>query len=210
MLRFIYGKDLDALGGALVDGMFRDRANQFAARRKWDVSVDADGYERDRYDAFNPLYVIWQTEDGGHGGSMRLLPTLKPTMINEVFGKLLPDGALRCAKIWECTRFCLGPGADSRTAAALMLAGGVVLQAFGLRYYAGVFDPPMVRIYRAIGAPPRILGTSGQGRNRISAGLWAFTPEAQARVATRAGLSARQVGGWLTADLRRAAERALA
>ena len=47
----------------------------------------------------------------------------------------------------------------------------------------------MVRIYRLIGSAPEVLGSQGAGRDKISVGLWEFTPEAQARVAQRAGIS---------------------
>ena len=47
----------------------------------------------------------------------------------------------------------------------------------------------MVRIYNAIGASPTILGHEGEGRDRISVGLWGFSDLARFRVAARAGLS---------------------
>jgi len=68
MLRYIYAQDLDRFP-TLAEGMFKDRADQFKTRLGWDVTVDAQGYERDEYDALNPLYVIWENADGSHGGS---------------------------------------------------------------------------------------------------------------------------------------------
>lgn len=101
--------------------------------------------------------------------------------------------------IWECTRFCLARDTAPGTAAALMLAGGEVMNGFGLRHYVGVFDARMVRIYRLIGAQPDVLGTTGEGRDAISVGLWEFTPESQARVAARAGLSPSVSRQWFEA-----------
>ena len=74
MIRYIYGHDLH-LFPLLRDSMFRDRADQFKTRLGWAVTVDEAGFERDEYDAEDPLYVIWEEADGTHGGSMRLLPT---------------------------------------------------------------------------------------------------------------------------------------
>lgn len=54
MLRYVYGNDLNQFP-KLRGGMFRDRAEQFARRLNWDVSVDGAGEERDEYDAMNPL-----------------------------------------------------------------------------------------------------------------------------------------------------------
>ncbi len=188
MLRYLYADEL-AKFPKLRDSMFRDRADQFKTRLGWDVSVDADGFEKDEYDAMNPLYVIWQRQDGSHGGSMRFLPTTGRCMVNDHFLDLTDGVKIQSPLIWECTRFCLARGAAPTVAAALMLAGGEILQEFGLKHFAGVFDSRMVRIYRRIGASPTVLGSSGEGRDRISVGLWEFSAEAQMRVAEQAGIS---------------------
>jgi acyl homoserine lactone synthase len=78
MLRYLYADQLDAFP-KLRDSMFRDRADQFSERLGWEVSVDENGFEKDQYDALNPLYVIWEMPDGSHGGSMRFLPTTRRT-----------------------------------------------------------------------------------------------------------------------------------
>ena len=187
MLRYVYGHDLHKFP-KLRDTMFRDRADQFQARLGWDVTVDRDGMEFDQYDELDPLYVIWEQADGSHGGSMRFLPTTGRTMVNEHFGDLM-SGPITSPTIWECTRFCLSQGAGSHVAAALMLAGGEIMQNFDIHHFVGVFDARMVRIYRMIGSSPDVLGASGEGRDKISVGLWHFEPEAQARVARRAGVS---------------------
>jgi acyl homoserine lactone synthase len=187
MLRYLYAADLHTYP-KLAHTMFRDRADQFATRLNWQVSVDSKGEERDNYDALNPLYVIWETAEGCHGGSMRFLPTTGPVMVNEVFGHLL-TGPIQSPLIWECTRFCLSRSASPKIAAALMLGGGEIMRGFGIRHFAGVFDRRMERIYRAIGSWPEILGSEGTGREKISVGLWEFDAAAQARVAARAGIS---------------------
>jgi len=195
MLRYIYANDL-YLYPKLGASMFRDRADQFRARLGWEVGVDEKGEERDQYDALNPLYVIWEEPDGSHGGSMRFLPTTGRVMVNEVFGHLIGGGAITSPLIWECTRFCLSRGAGSRVAAALMLAGGEIMTGFGIRHFVGVFDARMQRIYRVIGSSPELLGSQGQGRDRISVGLWEFTEEAKRKVALRAGIPARVSRRW--------------
>ncbi|MBO6775219.1 MAG: autoinducer synthase [Marinibacterium sp.] len=187
MLRYLYA---DQLGDYphLAQSMFRDRAMQFRTRMGWDVKVDENGEERDQYDAMNPLYVIWQNPDGGHGGSMRFLPTTGRVMVNDVF-QHLTGAAVSSPLIWECTRFCIGAGGGTRVAAALMLGGGELMTGFGIRHLVGVFDARMERIYRAIGSSPEVLGSDGTGRDRISVGLWNFTLAARARVSARAGVS---------------------
>ena len=120
MLRYIYAHDLHK-HPALARSMFRDRTCQFRDRLGWPVQVNDAGEERDAYDALDPLYVIWQNDDGSHGGSMRFLPTTGPTMVNDVFSDIMGGGAVVSPLIWECTRFCLSKDAKSNVAAALML-----------------------------------------------------------------------------------------
>ena len=194
MLRYVYGRDL-ADYPRLQDSMFRDRASQFRDRLGWEVSVDDNGWERDEYDALNPLYVIWEEPGGQHGGSMRFLPTSGRTMVNEHFADLT-DSQIASPLIWECTRFCLAPGASPRVAGALMLAGGELMRAFSLTHLLGVFDARMVRIYRMIGAEPEVLGSRGDGRDRISVGLWPYRAGDRARVLRRAGLSSDISESW--------------
>ncbi|MDO6478477.1 acyl-homoserine-lactone synthase [Shimia thalassica] len=195
MLRYIYAEDLDDFP-KLKRTMFLDRADQFKNRLGWEVNVDATGEERDEYDAMNPLYVIWEKPDGRHGGSMRLLPTTGPCMVNDHFLDLTDGVKIQSPFIWECTRFCLARDAEPRTAGALMLGGGEVMHGFGVEHYVGVFDARMVRIYRMIGSSPEIVGAKGEGRDRISVGLWDFTEEARLLVAERAGISPSQSRHW--------------
>lgn len=199
MLRYIYAHDLHKYPD-LARSMFRDRACQFRDRLNWPVHVNGDGEERDSYDSFDPLYVIWQNEDGSHGGSMRFLPTTGPTMVNDVFAHVLGGGAVVSPLIWECTRFCLSNTAKSHVAAALMLGGGEIMTGFGIQHFVGVFDARMTRIYRAIGSCPEILGSEGEGRAQISVGLWEFSPEAQAKVAQRANISPVLSQHWFDRD----------
>ncbi|MEL7345190.1 MAG: acyl-homoserine-lactone synthase [Pseudomonadota bacterium] len=187
MIRYLYAEDLHD-HPKLARTMFEDRARQFKDRMGWDVTVDAHGQERDQYDELNPLYVIWERPDGTHGGSMRFLPTVGRTMVNEHFQDI--TGAyITSPLIWECTRFCLAPNAETRISAALMLAGGEIMSGFGIKHFVGVFDARMVRIYRLIGSSPEVLGTSGKGREAISVGLWEFTDRARMAVALSAKIS---------------------
>jgi len=189
MLRYLYADELDGFP-KLRDTMFRDRAAQFRRRLGWSVRVDEHGFERDDYDALNPLYVIWQQPGGGHGGSMRFLPTVGRTMVNDHFTHLTGGGSITHPLIWECTRFCVAEGADPHVSAALMLGGLEVGLGFHLSDAVGVFDSRMVRIYRRLGWAPTILGTDGSGSDAISVGLWAYRPDVRPGLLRRADVSA--------------------
>ncbi len=201
MLRYIYADDLRR-APKLARTMFRDRGEQFHTRLNWKVTVAGDGSERDEYDALNPLYVIWERPDGSHGGSLRFLPTTGPCMVNDHFLHLTDGVKIESPLVWECTRFCLAPGADTRVSAALMLGGMEAGRASFLTHAVGVFDARMVRVYRRLSWGPIILGTCGTGRDAISVGLWAFQEDGvRARLLDRVGVSSGVSEGWLTQSL---------
>ena len=192
MIRYLQAHDFPRFS-KLAEGMFRDRTAQFRDRLGWDVSVDAEGRERDQYDIPQALYVIWEEADGRHGGSMRFLPTTGTTMVNEHFLHLTDGARVASPRIWECTRFCLAPGAEGRVAAALMLGGLELGLRFGLSHAVGVFDAPMLRVYRALGWSPEVLGTA----DGVSAGLWAFDPALRAILCRRAKVSPEFADWWV-------------
>jgi acyl homoserine lactone synthase len=151
----------------LLDEMFRLRARVFSDRLKWDVNVE-NGMERDRYDDFGPVYLIYTDDDGEQvKGSLRLLPTTGPTLLADFFSDTLPDAAqLSAPSIWECTRFCLDDrlldhgGRDEMVFASGVLFAGlgeIALQS-GIESIIGNFDATMYRLYRRVGCEVEVLG----------------------------------------------------
>lgn len=175
MLRFIRGTP--AADKDLLHSMYVDRATQFYERLKWDVKVNAEGEEKDEYDHKFPKYVIWQKEDGTHGGSMRMIPCNRETMVNQHFQNLLPY-AITDPNVWECSRFCLSPTAERRVKPILVAAAGILMELEGFKKYIGVYDNAMKRIYKTMRVEPVDLGSSGEGRNKITAGLWKMETDA--------------------------------
>ncbi len=171
--------------------MFADRAAQFAGRLGWDVTVDAAGAERDQYDALEPVYLVWERRDGSHGGSMRFLPTVGRTMLDEHFGHIAGDHRPSW-QTWECTRFCLAPDAGRSIGAALLAGAMQMGLGLGLRHCVGVFDAPMLRVYRRAGWAPELLGR----QDGICAGRWSFDPALRPALLERAGLSGAVAGYW--------------
>lgn len=195
MLHYLYARELAAVP-ALARGMFTDRARQFSTRLGWPVAVDRAGQERDAYDGLNPLYVICTGAGERHLGSLRFLPTRGRTMLNDHFHDLLEGERLSDGKIWECTRFCLAPEAGSEVSAQLMLGAAEVGRAFHLSHAAAVFDERMIRIYRRLGWGPTILSSRGQGRDRVSLGLWRFSEDIRKALAARAGIDTGLSKAW--------------
>lgn len=151
-----------------IDAMFRNRAETFAERLGWEVIVKA-GRERDVFDNSSPLYLISVdpiTEE--YRGSLRLLPTTGPNMLRDVFPQLLDGDYIESATIWECSRICAvaPPRQPERNGSGvnyilneLILGIGEVAVAAGLTQVAAVFDVRMLRVLKAAGCNPEIIGT---------------------------------------------------
>jgi len=151
-----------------MEAMFRNRAHIFSERLGWDVVVK-DGYERDRFDDCNPVYLVSvDPRTNEYWGSQRLLPTTGPNMLRDVFPFLLSEGEyIESATIWECSRICAvsveGQPERSRNGVSLALGellagvGEIGLKA-GLTQIVGVFDARIYRVLRAAGCNPQIIG----------------------------------------------------
>ena len=153
----------------VIDAMFRCRAQTFSERLGWRVVVK-DGYERDRFDDENPLYLVSVDPcSGEYRGSLRLLPTTGPNMLRDVFPSLLNDDeVIESATIWESSRICavannhnLGRagGGVSYVLAELLVGIGDVARLAGLTQIVSVFDARVFRILASAGCKPQILGT---------------------------------------------------
>ena len=211
MIHFVYGDELRN-HPVLAESMFIDRAEQFKTRLGWDVTVNEYGWERDEYDDLNPMYIIWADANGRHAGSMRTLPTIGRTMTNEHFLELTGGVRIESPLIWECTRFCIAPGASAQVAAGLLMAGLEMGLRFGLSQALGVFDARMPRIYGRLGHSPDVIGSTGAGRDAISVGLWEVSEQGLAELSRRSGIATREVAKWFDASFDRApaAPRAIA
>ena len=97
------------LGPAVLDSMFRLRHSVFHDRLGWQVRSD-QGREHDWYDLIGPYYLVARAAPGSSDviGSWRMLPTLGPYMLRDVFPVLL-DGnpAPADARTWEISRFAI-------------------------------------------------------------------------------------------------------
>ena len=204
MIHFLYG---DALASKplLAHSMFLDRGEQFKVRLGWDVTVDEFGEERDEYDLLNPLYVIVANDEGLHEASMRLLPTIGKTMVNDHFLGVTNGVSIESPLIWECTRFCVSRGARPNAATKLMAAGGKVMQEFSIEHFVGVFDRKMLPVYRMIGSVPTVIGWSQGDSDRIGVGLWEYTAGDHNRLLDKCGMSSIELelyfaNSWFAGD----------
>jgi len=170
---------------ALIDAMFRMRSAVFAGRLEWDVTV-TDGWEIDRFDAQDPLYLLSVDERSGVlQGAVRLLPTTGPNMLSEIFPVLIPGGAPVSPLIWESSRFAINPAAFdgverakanhvvNRTTIELLCGIVEVCQRAGIEHIVSVFDARMARIFRSINCAFEIIGTPARiGKTMTYAGIF--------------------------------------
>lgn len=180
----------------LIDAMFRMRAAVFADRLEWDVTV-TQGWEIDRFDAEDPLYLLSvDQKTGALQGAVRLLPTTGPNMLRDVFPVLVPGGAPESPLIWESSRFAVNPAAFNavgraevnhvvnRTTIELLCGIVEVCQRAGIEHIVSVFDARMARIFRSINCAFEIIGTPTRvGRTMTYAGVFDMSDEMRERLA---------------------------
>lgn len=87
--------------------MFEDRKRLFVDLLGWQVPVVADEYEIDRFDTVRAVYLVDRDDSDPHLGSMRLLPTERPHILDTLFSGLCHGFIPRGPNIYEITRLCL-------------------------------------------------------------------------------------------------------
>jgi acyl homoserine lactone synthase len=199
----------------LIDQMFRMRAEVFAGRLGWEVTV-VDGLETDRFDNEDPLYLLSVSEEtGALQGGVRLLPTTGPYMLRDVFSVLVPGGAPESPLIWESSRFAINPRTFTaaeraeannvvhRTTLELLCGIVEVCQKAGIDHVVSVFDARMARIFRAAHCPYEVIGTPTRiGKTMTYAGMFEMTDTMRNRLGAVGDLPSTVLAGpsWQTEE----------
>jgi acyl-homoserine lactone synthase len=83
---------------------YRARHEIYVVERKWENLANPDGLERDQFDNDKAIYVLAIEGERVVGGS-RLIPTMEPHLLSEVFPHLVSvRGLIRAHEIHEWTR----------------------------------------------------------------------------------------------------------
>lgn len=155
------------LQAPLLDSMYRLRADVFHHRLGWDVRVEG-GREHDWFDLIGPHYLVARSAgDSAQAiGCCRLLPTLGPNMLRDVFPQLLDGGAVPAAEHeWEVSRFAVAQTHTQGGAAFSSLPAAMVAQSlqFGahreLSALVGVTSAAFARMLVQLGLQVDVLGT---------------------------------------------------
>jgi acyl-homoserine lactone synthase len=182
------------------DGIFR---SMFAARKsvfvdllKWDVPVLDDCYEIDQFDDEHARYLILADRDDRHLGSARLLPTMRPHILDSLYAVLCEDAPPRGEAIFEVTRFCLDRRLQARERRAVRdalvaaLAGHAIDH--GIESYTAIAELGWFQQILAFGWRCEPLGLPHVVDGRALAALRiVITPETPALLAA-AGIRGRQ------------------
>ena len=162
-----------ALSAGLLDSMFRLRAEVFHQRLGWDVRVE-QGREHDWFDLLGPRYVVAHaaTLQPRALGCCRLLPSLGPNMLRDVFPELLDGAAAPAAEdVLEVSRFAVSDSCTeggmgfSEVPAALVATVLHAAAARGASTLVGVTSAAFERMLLGLGLELRRLGGArGMGR----------------------------------------------
>lgn len=162
------------LGAPLLDSMYRLRSDVFHKRLGWDVRVE-DGREHDWFDLIGPHYVVAHDGDARALGCCRLLPTLGPNMLRDIFPELL-DGAPvpASASAWEVSRFALCDEGSQGGFGFSGISSSIIAEVFrfiatqGAERLVGVTSAPFERMMRHMGLQVERLGAARRIGNVMS------------------------------------------
>ncbi|MEG3617508.1 acyl-homoserine-lactone synthase [Magnetovibrio sp. PR-2] len=111
---------------------YKVRHRAFIEKQNWDVP-HCHGMEYDTYDTPAAVYLLARNEFGNVLGLTRLIPTLRPYMLDEIWPNMLGKHAgTRQETIWEATRFAVDPTLDQEERSGVALAITQACLEFGL------------------------------------------------------------------------------
>ena len=161
----IFDRTAPDFGDVVLRNMFEARKRVFVDLLGWDVPVLAGRFELDQFDTPEATYVVVTGPDGRHRASARLLPTLRPHLLDTVFASLCAGAVPRGAAIREISRFCLDRSLnarDRRTARDELVSALARFGAgSGFSLYTGVAEPGWLEQILAFGWRARRLGPAG-------------------------------------------------
>lgn len=154
------------LRAPLMDSMYRLRSDVFHDRLGWEVRVE-NGREHDWFDLIGPHYLVAHAEGEPTRalGCGRLLPTLGPNMLRDIFPFLVDEGPVPVGEgIWEISRFAVGEEAGGAGYGFSDVPARMIREAVsfaserGLEALVGVTSAAIERMLRRMGLEVERLG----------------------------------------------------
>jgi N-acyl-L-homoserine lactone synthetase len=148
--------------GALME-MHHDRKQVFVDRFGWRLPAKGSWLEVDQFDNDYAVYLLARSDEGRHQGSVRLLPSSRPHMLDTLFSHLCPAGVPGGDDVWEISRLVTNPADASGTSLLRihrLLALALVEFAVenGIRSYTLVAEAHRVPVLLSVGWPVMPLG----------------------------------------------------
>lgn len=166
--------------------MFEDRKRVFIDQCRWHIPALADRYEVDQFDDPTCRYILLVDADRQHLGSLRLLQTTRPHLLQILFPQLCDGDVPTGDMVFEVTRLCISPRLTppQRRAVRNRLISELVDQALalGIDTLTGVVTETFLEQVLAMGwhcrqlGPVRTIDSNRLGAFRID--IDATTPRA--------------------------------
>ena len=157
-MEFITGTPNNLSDEVLV-GLARYRHKVFVETLGWNLPTQA-GLELDQFDRPDTLYV-GARQEGRYVGIARLLPTVQPYLLGEIFPQLMGDAPLPSSdEVWELSRFAAidfqsnvlsGPFSSPTTVGLLKAVQSCALRHGVSRLITTLSSPGIERLLRKLG-----------------------------------------------------------
>lgn len=177
-LRYLLHEPANQVKPPLLSDMFVMRDAVFRQRLCWDVR-ERNGLERDCYDLLGATYCLCVDQEEQVLGSWRLLPTVGPNLLKDVFAHLLGGNEIPCGpRVWEASRFAVGTaerapnGAVSEATAGLIAAMLECGMNFGIERIVAVCDVRFERVLQRSGLRTSRYGDPCRIGNSIAVAGW--------------------------------------
>ncbi|HEX7013802.1 MAG TPA: acyl-homoserine-lactone synthase [Steroidobacteraceae bacterium] len=175
--------------------MHRQRKAVFVDKAGWRIPVRGD-MEIDRYDRPETTYLIAKRtpEAGEVLASVRLLPTVLPHLMSDLFREACSGVVPSGPSVWEVSRFCVSQRICERSARLALLWEIItaVLETgllFGIEQVTFVANRALLPLALGCGWNATPLGpTLRDGNDEITAVAAAITPHALREVRSRFGI----------------------
>lgn len=178
----------------VLRAMFAARKRVFVDLLKWDVPVLAGEYEVDQFDDAYARYLVLADQDGAHLGSARLLPTIRPHILDSLYPDLCEQSAPRAPDIFEITRFCLDRSLSARDRRAvrdtLVVALAEHAVAHGIAGYTAIAEMGWLQQILSFGWRCRPLGIPQMYGGKLLGALLIDTSADTPALLARAGIEA--------------------
>lgn len=188
---FLVNADNRRLFESDLTEMHRQRKAIFVDRIGWKIPVVTD-MEIDRYDRDDTMYLLLKDTAGGKLlASARLLSTVEPHLMSDLFAAACSDAAPRGPTIWEVSRFCTAPVLPrnrSRVALLWEIICGVMETAllYGIDQVIFAANRALLPLALRSGWQARTLGpTLRDDNDEVTAAAALITPDGLRRVRER-------------------------